>query len=115
MDFSLRNNQDGIVIHSSDDVISSPIEGRIVSVYPSGHAFIVENKSLKVLIHIGIDTFQFHKYYEIIKETGTTIRVGTPVIKINHSILGMSSIDIIIAILDQQKVNKTRKKTSIPK
>ena len=55
--FSSKLLGDGFAIKLKDGRIFSPINGKVVSIFPTKHALgLLDENGLEVLIHIGIDT-----------------------------------------------------------
>lgn len=55
--FSQKMLGDGFAFIPSDGNFVSPIDGKLITVYPTGHAYGIEHESgLSLLIHIGMDT-----------------------------------------------------------
>lgn len=81
--FSQRMMGDGIAIIPDGDCIVAPCDGVIKMIYPTLHAFGIENNDgLEILVHIGIDTINlkgqgFKKY---VKE-GQRVSLGD---KVSH-------------------------------
>lgn len=73
----------GYAIEPSDGKICSPIDGVIVALFPTGHAFGVRRSDgLEMLVHIGIDTVSVDSncFKKLVKQ-GDTIFAGDPCIK----------------------------------
>lgn len=68
-------------------VVTSPIAGEIVTVFPTKHAYgILTEDGVEVLIHIGIDTVNLDgKYFESFVEAGQKIKTGDRLAKFNAS------------------------------
>jgi len=55
--FSSKIIGDGFAIKPVEGVVYSPVEGKVVQLFPTGHAIGIKTKEgLEILIHIGIDT-----------------------------------------------------------
>lgn len=55
--FSQKTLGDGFYIKMSDDKVYSPINGVVVSVFPTNHAFCIKgHNGEEIMVHIGVDT-----------------------------------------------------------
>ena len=99
--FSQRMMGDGIAIIPDGDYIVAPCDGVIKMMYPTLHAFGIENNDgLEILVHIGIDTINlkgqgFKKY---VKE-GQRVSLGDKVISVNNYQLKNNGIDLTTMML----------------
>lgn len=52
---------DGFAIKPTSGVLSSPVDGKVIQVFRTGHAIgLLTNDGLEILIHIGIDTVKMN-------------------------------------------------------
>ena len=59
--FSSKCLGDGFAIELTDKKVVSPVDGEIVSLFPTGHAYgILSDKGDEILIHLGIDTVELN-------------------------------------------------------
>lgn len=59
--FSGKCLGDGFAIELTDKKVVSPVDGEIVSLFPTGHAYgILSEKGDEILIHLGIDTVELN-------------------------------------------------------
>ena len=54
--FAEKMMGDGYALDLANGEIYAPMDGKLVSVFPTGHAFGIKNSDIEVLLHIGIDT-----------------------------------------------------------
>lgn len=68
----------GIAIIPTVGKLYAPCDGKIATLFPTGHAVgIVSDSGAEVLIHIGMDTVQLNgKYFNIKTENGNTVKKG---------------------------------------
>ncbi|AKX33766.1 PTS system, glucose-specific IIA component [Spiroplasma litorale] len=76
--FSEKMLGDGLAIIPSDDSFYSPIEGKLVTVFPSGHAYgILAKNGVEVLVHIGLDTVSLNgEGFDIKVKQNDSVQVG---------------------------------------
>ncbi|AJA46223.1 glucose-specific phosphotransferase enzyme IIA component [Clostridium pasteurianum DSM 525 = ATCC 6013] len=76
----------GIAVDPLEDIIRSPIDGKIKLIFDTNHAFVVTSKKgIELLVHIGIDTIELNGegFKRLVKE-GDFVKTGDPIIKINR-------------------------------
>lgn len=71
----------GIAPDGGESVVVSPVDGRLVEVYP--HMFIVAtDEGGRVLVHLGIDTYKLHGVgFTVVAEQGDQVERGTPIVR----------------------------------
>lgn len=76
----------GIAIDPTDDIIKSPINGKIKLIFNTNHAFIITGKrGIELLVHIGINTIALNGdgFKRLVNE-GDFVKVGDPIIEIER-------------------------------
>lgn len=68
----------GAAIQLESDEICSPINGTVMSIFPTKHAIgLLSDDGVEVLIHVGIDTVQLEgNYYDVKVENGQKVKKG---------------------------------------
>ena len=76
--FSDKMMGDGLAIEPSEGKILSPVDGTIVTIFPTNHAIGLESKEgLEILIHIGLDTVELQgEGFNRITEEGQKVKKG---------------------------------------
>lgn len=76
--FSQKIVGDGVAILPTDDEIFSPVDGEIIQIAESGHAFCIKsNDNVEILIHIGVDTVNMHgEGFEALAKVGQKVKKG---------------------------------------
>lgn len=87
--FSEKMLGDGVAIESVDGKIYAPISGKLVTVFPTKHAYGIQNNDgLNVLIHIGIDTVSLNgKGFTSYVKQDQIVKQGELIAKVDLSIL----------------------------
>lgn len=59
--FAQRMMGDGFAIDLTDNKIVSPVDGEVILVFPTGHAFGLKTpEGVEILLHLGIDTVELN-------------------------------------------------------
>lgn len=76
---------EGIAIEPETNLIVSPIDGTVETIFPTKHAIGLRGKQgEELLIHIGIDTVKLEgEGFEKIADEGQDVSVGTPLVRTN--------------------------------
>ncbi|MEI5909490.1 glucose-specific PTS transporter subunit IIBC [Bacillus spongiae] len=83
--FSGKMMGDGFAIVPSEGMIVSPVNGKIVNVFPTKHAIGIESDAgREVLIHVGIDTVKLQgKGFETLVQEGDVVEAGQALLKVD--------------------------------
>ena len=79
--FSEKILGDGVAIIPTENAIFSPVNGEIVQVAETGHAFCIKSEDgLDILIHIGIDTVALKGMgFKSKVKVGQKVKAGEPI------------------------------------
>ncbi|MFV0458276.1 MAG: glucose PTS transporter subunit IIA [Actinomycetales bacterium] len=82
--FASRALGEGVGVRPSDGRITSPVEGELMMVANTGHAFgIKTHDGVEVLVHVGIDTVQLEgKHFQTAVSKGGHVRVGDLLVQV---------------------------------
>lgn len=109
--FSERILGDGVAIHPFESLVYAPCDGILTSLYPDGHAFVIEQDNLRVLVHIGIDTFELEgECFENLRREGDRIFAGDPIVEVDYDYmleLGYCT-DTMIIVLNNFMIEQAR-------
>ena len=104
----------GITHH--DGQVYSPVDGEIISIFPTKHAICIRTKNKsEILIHMGIDTVELSgEPFEILVKEGQVISQGEKIAIMNQKmILDKKKEDVIIVInLENKEGSLVRKGNS---
>lgn len=108
--FSNKVIGDGCAIIPKDNIICSPIEGEVVTIFKTNHAIGLKSKDgVELLIHIGIDTVELKgNGFENLIEVGDKVQVGTPISKVDldYIIAQGKSIQTPIIVVNNYEIVK---------
>jgi PTS system beta-glucosides-specific IIC component len=91
----------GVGIIPSENVVKSPIKGKVASLFPTHHAIgIVSDEGVEVLLHIGIDTVELNgKYFTALVAQGDEVVIGTPLINVEFDQVISAGYDPTVMII----------------
>ncbi|MCM3571293.1 glucose-specific PTS transporter subunit IIBC [Neobacillus mesonae] len=81
--FAERLMGDGFAIVPEEGMVVSPVDGKIVNLFPTKHAIgILSDSGREVLIHVGLDTVNLKgEGFETLVDENATIKQGQPLLK----------------------------------
>ncbi|TRZ39574.1 PTS beta-glucoside transporter subunit IIBCA [Niallia circulans] len=96
----------GMGINPLESIVKSPIEGEIVTIFPTKHAIgLRSTEGIEVLIHVGIDTVSLNGLgFESLIEPGKYVKMGDPLLKVDFELIKEKGFDptVIIVITNSQ-------------
>lgn len=104
---------DGIAIEPKDGKIVSPVDGTVVTIFPTNHAIgLVTKEGLEILIHIGLDTVELKGLgFKRMIEKDSKVKKGDLIMEFDPNLIlekGKSPITPII-VTNMDKVKKLEK------
>ncbi|MGL4990409.1 MAG: PTS sugar transporter subunit IIA [Sarcina sp.] len=99
--FAQKMAGDGIAIDPNGDTVLAPADGEINLIFKTNHAFAMTlDNGLELLIHIGIDTVSLNgEGFERLVSSGEYVKMGTPIIKFDKSLLLSKGFSLITPVL----------------
>lgn len=108
----------GIVIEPTDGKVISPVDGTVLTIFPTKHAIGIKSKDgAEILIHIGIDTVNLNgKYFTSYVEQGKEVKKGDLLVEADIEKIKeagyCTEVPVIVTNTDQYKeidftINKT--------
>lgn len=99
--FAQKMAGDGLGIDSTGDVIVAPCDGDLTLVFKTKHAFAMTlENGIEILVHIGIETVSLNgEGFEQLVEQGTTVKAGTPIIKIDREFIKSKGLSLVTPVL----------------
>ena len=112
--FASKALGDGFAIELSDDKIVAPFNGKVITAFPSDHAFgILDDLGHEVLIHIGIDTVNLNgDGFDVKVKQGDQVKQGEVLVEVDLNKLKAANIDSTTMIIFTSGEKVTLKKTN---
>lgn len=76
---------DGFAIIPEEGLVVSPVNGKIINVFPTKHAIGIQSDGgREILVHFGIDTVKLDgQGFETLVSEGNTVQAGQPILKVD--------------------------------
>ncbi|CRH69428.1 EIICBA-Glc [Chlamydia trachomatis] len=83
--FAMKMMGDGFAIEPVNGKLVSPIDGEVLSIFPTNHALGLKmDNGLEILIHVGLDTVKLNgEGFTALVQEGQRITKGTPLLEID--------------------------------
>ena len=97
----------GFTVAPESNTIVAPISGKLVTVFPTGHAYGIEGKDgTNVLVHIGLDTVGLNgEGFKSLVKQGKKVKAGKPMAEVDFDGIKskVPSIDVIVLVTPDSK------------
>ncbi len=92
---------DGVAVLPTNNNILSPVDGVIVNIAESKHAFCIQTSlGLDLLVHIGVDTVELNgKGFEVFVSENDTVKKGDIICKVDLDLLKKNNLSTHTAII----------------
>lgn len=99
--FSQKMLGDGFAMIPENGIVVAPIDGKLIQIFPTNHAFGIETDSgLEILVHIGIDTVDLKgEGFKRLVEVDTHVKAGTPIIEVDLDYVGKHAKSLITPVV----------------
>lgn len=99
--FSQKMMGDGFAVYPKGGIVTSPVEGEIVSIFPTKHAIGIKTVyGEEVIIHIGINTVELEgKPFELFVSAGDKVNTFTKLVHIDLAYLEERGIDPSVIVV----------------
>jgi glucose PTS system EIICBA or EIICB component len=99
--FSGKMMGDGFAIVPSEGTIVSPVDGKIVNLFPTKHALgLLSDSGREILIHVGIDTVNLKgKGFETLVKENDRVEKGQPLLKVDLNFVKENAPSIMTPIV----------------
>lgn len=110
--FSQKIVGDGVAIIPDAGIqeVLAPVDGEIVSIFPTGHAFgLRTSEGLEMLVHLGLETVELSGMgFEIIGTVGSKVSAGDLIIKMNVDHIALNNLQTIspVVIVNMHQVKE---------
>ena len=87
----------GVAIEPTDNIIYSPIEGTVETIFETKHAIGLKSADgLELLIHIGMDTVNLKgDGFKQLIEVGQKVQIGTPLMEVDFAKIKAAGYEIV--------------------
>lgn len=96
----------GVGIIADNNLVVAPVDGEVVCVFPTKHAFGLKTESgVELLIHIGIDTVELEgKHFTTMVNQGDKVKIGQPLVQVDFDKIKEEGFDptIIMVVTNTQ-------------
>ncbi len=91
----------GFGIKPSGNIVYSPVDGRLVTLFPTKHALGIETDTgVEILIHVGLDTVKLNgEGFESLVEQGQLIQRGDALLKLDLDYLKVNAPSVITPVV----------------
>ncbi|KOF10694.1 PTS N-acetyl glucosamine transporter subunits IIABC [Planococcus glaciei] len=91
----------GFGIVPSGNTLHSPVDGRVVTVFPTKHAIGIETDTgIEILIHVGLDTVKLNgEGFETLVEQGQLVQRGDALLKMDLTYLGANAPSVVTPVI----------------
>lgn len=83
--FSQKMMGDGFAIIPENNIVRSPIDGKITNIFPTKHAISLKsNEGRELLIHVGLETVSLKgEGFTALAKDGANVKKGEPILKVD--------------------------------
>ena len=91
----------GVAVRPVGGRVCAPADGRLVSVFETGHAFgMITDHGAEVLVHVGLDTVNLKgKYFTVKKAAGDTVKAGDVILEFDADAIKAEGYDVITPVV----------------
>lgn len=91
----------GAGIIASDNTLKAPVDGKIVTLFPTLHAVgIRADNGAEILIHVGIDTVELNgRHFSTIRKQGDQVKAGEEILQADFASIKKAGYDPIVMVI----------------
>ena len=90
---------DGVAIEPENEEIYAPVDGKILSVSESGHAYAISADFGDLLVHVGIDTVEVPEAFLPLVKVGDEVSAGQPIARADLNIIKKAGLSTVIPLI----------------
>lgn len=113
--FSAKMVGDGVAIIPSDGNFLAPIDGELIKVFSTKHAYIVRHRSsVEIMVHIGIDTVSLNgQGFTAVAAEGDEVKAGDTIIRADLGLIDKLGKDRVtpVVVNEMGRFKKVEKKS----
>ena len=100
----------GVAIEPSDGKFYAPSDGKLVALFPTGHAFaMTTTDGVEILIHIGIDTVKLDgQFYTIHAKQGSEVKKGDLIVEVDLEGVRNTGYDTVTPVIISNSANYSK-------
>ncbi|WP_329602817.1 PTS sugar transporter subunit IIA [Terrilactibacillus tamarindi] len=109
--FSQKMMGEGFAIEPTNNMVKSPVDGEVISVFPTKHAVSLKDHiGNEILIHVGLDTVTLKgKGFKSFVKSGQSVKQGDKLLEVDFEFLKDKVPSIVTPVIitnlqDEQKV-----------
>lgn len=108
--FSGKMLGDGFAIIPSEGRLLSPVEGKVIELFPTKHAIGIETaQGLELLIHVGLETVELDgEGFEVIVNTGDSVKAGDHLLNFDIEFLEKNNKEITTPVVITNHQDKVK-------
>lgn len=103
----------GVLFHPEDNVIKAPASAKVLSIFPTKHAFILELKNgAQIMLHIGINTVNLNGApFKVLVKEGDSVAQGQPLVEVDFDAIRQAglSTETPLILLNADEEDATEK------
>ncbi|WP_314060478.1 beta-glucoside-specific PTS transporter subunit IIABC [uncultured Vagococcus sp.] len=91
----------GIAIMPSNGELRAPVDGRVMTVFPTGHAVgLISEDGVEVLLHIGMDTVELKgEGFDVFVESGELVKAGDLLVRFDINKITSAGYSVITPVV----------------
>ncbi len=113
--FSQKMAGDGIAIIPSDGSFGAPIDGEVLKIFSTGHAYMIRGeKGIEVMVHIGLDTVALKgDGFRAVASEGDIVKAGDTIVRADlERIIALGKEIVTPVIVSEMGIRKSIDKKS---
>lgn len=99
--FSQKMMGEGIAIQPHGDIICAPMDGQIILIADTKHAFgLLHETGIEIMVHVGLDTVKLEgQGFTSLVKIGDHVKQGTPILKMDQAYMKEKNAILITPVI----------------